>query len=105
MKQTSQSSRGFMIALVATVIWSTTGILISYISKTYSLPSLVLAFWRDLFVSFGMVVGLLIFSRARFQLDRRHWGFMVLYGLTLAIFNSMWTFSVCLLYTSPSPRD
>lgn len=94
MKQTSQSSRGFMIALVATVIWSTTGIFISYLSKTYSLPSLVLAFWRDLFVSFGMVVGLLVFSRARFQLEKRHWGFMVLYGLTLAIFNSMWTFSV-----------
>ena len=94
MKQTSQASRGFMIALTATIIWSTTGIIISYLSKTYSLPSLVLAFWRDLFVSFGMVVGLLVFSRARFQLDRRHWGFMVLYGLTLAIFNSMWTFSV-----------
>ncbi len=83
-----------MIALVATVIWSTTGIFISYLSKTYSLPSLVLAFWRDLFVSFGMVVGLLVFSRARFQLEKKHWGFMVLYGLTLAIFNSMWTFSV-----------
>jgi len=94
MKQTSKSSRGFMIALVATVIWSTTGIFISYLSKTYSLPSLVLAFWRDLFVSFGMVVGLLVFSRARFQLEKKHWGFMVLYGLTLAIFNSMWTFSV-----------
>ncbi|MBI5352125.1 MAG: EamA family transporter [Chloroflexi bacterium] len=94
MKQTSQSSRGFLIALTATIIWSTTGIIISYLSKTYSLPSLVLAFWRDLFVSFGMVVGLLVFSRARFQLERKHWVFMVLYGLTLAIFNSMWTFSV-----------
>ena len=94
MKQTSQASRGFMIALTATIIWSTTGIIISYLSKTYSLPSLVLAFWRDLFVSFGMVVGLLVFSQARFQLERRHWKFMVLYGLTLAIFNSMWTFSV-----------
>jgi DME family drug/metabolite transporter len=95
MKNTSsQSSRGFLIALTATVIWSTTGIIISYLSKTYSLPSLVLAFWRDLFVSVGMAVGLLLFSRARFQLDRTHWKFMVLYGLTLAIFNSMWTFSV-----------
>jgi drug/metabolite transporter (DMT)-like permease len=94
MKTSSQLTRGYMIALTATVLWSTTGILISYLSKTYSLPSLVLAFWRDLFVSFGMVVGLLIFSRARFHLARIHWGFMVLYGLTLAIFNSMWTFSV-----------
>ncbi|MDO8755719.1 MAG: EamA family transporter, partial [Anaerolineales bacterium] len=41
-----------------------------------------------------MVVGLLVFSRARFQLERIHWSFMILYGLTLAIFNSMWTFSV-----------
>ncbi len=94
MKPSSKLSRGYTIALTATVLWSTTGILISYLSKTFSLPSLVLAFWRDLFVSFGMSVGLLIFSRPLFQLDRRHWGFMVWYGLTLAIFNSMWTFSV-----------
>ena len=94
MKSSSQLSRGYVIALTATVIWSTTGIIISYLGKTYSLPSLVLAFWRDLFVSFGMAVGLLVFSRPLFQLDRKHWGFMVWYGLTLAIFNSMWTFSV-----------
>jgi drug/metabolite transporter (DMT)-like permease len=94
MRTSSQLSRGYIIALTATLLWSFTGILISYLSKTYFLPSLVLAFWRDLFVSFGMVVGLLIFSRARFHLARTHWGFLVLYGFTLAIFNSMWTFSV-----------
>ncbi len=87
-------SRGYIIALTATVLWSTTGIIISYLNVTYSLPSLVLAVWRDLFVSFGMVVGLLLFSRPRFQLDRTHWKFMVIYGFVLAVFNSMWTFSV-----------
>jgi drug/metabolite transporter (DMT)-like permease len=87
-------SRGFIIALTATVLWSTTGPVISYLVKTYSLPSLVLAFWRDLFVAFGMFVGLLVFSRGRFALERRDWLFMILYGLTLAVFNSMWTFSV-----------
>jgi len=92
--KTSSYSRGYLIALTATVLWSTTGVLISYLSKTYALPSLVLAFWRDLFVSFGMVVGLFLLSRGRFHLDRTHWVFMGFYGLTLAIFNSMWTFSV-----------
>ena len=87
-------SRGYIIALTATVLWSSTGVLISYLSKTYALPSLVLAFWRDLSVSVGMLVGLSAFSRARFHLARSHWGFMVLYGLTLAVFNSLWTFSV-----------
>lgn len=94
MQTTSTSSRGFVIALIATVIWSTTGPLISYLVTTYGLPSLVLAFWRDMFVAFGMLVGLLIFSRSRLVLERRHWGFMVWYGVSLAIFNSMWTFSV-----------
>ena len=87
-------SRGYFIAITATVLWSTTGVLISYLSKNYQLPSLVLAFWRDLFVSFGMLVGLLAFSRKRFHLEKTHWFFIVFYGLTLAIFNSMWIFSV-----------
>jgi drug/metabolite transporter (DMT)-like permease len=94
MKTISSYSRGYLIALIATVLWSTTGPLISYLSRTYALPSLVLAFWRDLFVSFGMLIGLLLFSRTRFHLDRSHWKFLIFYGLTLAIFNSMWTFSV-----------
>ncbi len=95
MNQTpSKYSRGYLIALTATVLWSFTGILISYLSTTYSLPSLVLAFWRDLFVSLGMVLALLVLSRTRFHLGRSHWRFMVLYGFTLAVFNSMWTFSV-----------
>jgi drug/metabolite transporter (DMT)-like permease len=94
MQTLSKLSRGYIIALTATVSWSFTGVLIGYLSKTYSLPSLVLAFWRDLFLSLGMAVGLFVFSRARFHLARQHWGFMLLYGFALAIFNSMWTFSV-----------
>jgi drug/metabolite transporter, DME family len=94
MQTSSKLSRGYIIALTATLFWSFTGIIISYLSKNYSLPSLVLAFWRDLFLTAGLAVGLLFISRKRFYLDRVHWGFMVLYGFSLAIFNSMWTFSV-----------
>ncbi len=90
----STFSRGYFIAILATLLWSTTGVLISYLSTHYQLPSLVLAFWRDLFVSFGMLAGLLLFSRKRFHLEKPHWPFILFYGLTLAIFNSMWTFSV-----------
>jgi drug/metabolite transporter (DMT)-like permease len=92
--KSSTYSRGYLIALAATMLWSTTGILISYINRTYGLPSLVLAFWRDFFVALGMIAGLALFSRARFHLPRIHWGFLALYGLTLAIFNTAWTFSV-----------
>lgn len=87
-------SRGYLIALTATLLWSFTGIIISHLSKTYALPSLVLAFWRDLFVSVAMLAALTSFSRTRLHLNRSYWKFMVVYGFTLAVFNSMWTFSV-----------
>jgi len=93
-KGAARAGRGYWIALSATLLWSFTGVLIGYLSRTYALPSLVLAFWRDLFVSLGMALGLLVLDRPRLRLERTQWAFMGLYGLTLAVFNSMWTFSV-----------
>ncbi len=89
-----RNSRGYLIGVSATVLLSFTGILISYLNTAYNLPSLVLAFWRDCFVVFGLIVAFALFSRNRFRLDRVHLSFFVLYGLTLSLFNSMWTFSV-----------
>ena len=80
----SSFTHGYFIALTATVLWSFTGILISYLSKTYQLPSLVLAFWRDLFVSFGMLAGLL----ALLTTSVRTWR-LVTYLIT-ACFSAAW---------------
>ena len=93
-EKSKNSSSGYLIGLIATLLLSFTGILISYLNRTYHLPSLVLAFWRDTFVVLGLVVFFVLFSRSRFRLDRSHWAFFILYGLSLSLFNSMWTFSV-----------
>ncbi len=95
MRETSRSSSpGYLIGLSATVLLSFTGILISYLSREYQLPSLVLAFWRDVFVVCGLVIAFALFSRWRFQLKSSLRSFFLLYGLSLSLFNSMWTFSV-----------
>jgi drug/metabolite transporter (DMT)-like permease len=90
----SNTSRGYLIGLAATVALSFTGILISYLSRMYGLPSLVLAFWRDCFVVLGLAAFFAAFSRKRFRAGKGLGGFFVLYGLSLALFNTMWTFSV-----------
>jgi drug/metabolite transporter (DMT)-like permease len=90
----SNASRGYLIGTGATVALSFTGILISYLSRTYALPSLVLAFWRDLFVVIGLAIALAILSPRRLRMGGGLGGFFVLYGLSLALFNAMWTFSV-----------
>src|SRR5512146_2381751 len=88
------TSTGYLIGLSATVFLSFTGILISYLSRAYQLPSLVLALWRDVAVVLGLAAFFAVFSRGRFRLDRAHPSFFILSGLALSLFNSMWTFSV-----------
>lgn len=93
-EKSRNSSRGYLIGLGATIFLSFTGIFISYLNRTYNLPSLVLAFWRDFFVVLCLITVFGLFRRSRLRLERSHWTFFILYGLTLSIFNSMWTFSV-----------
>ncbi|MGQ9466616.1 MAG: DMT family transporter [Anaerolineae bacterium] len=109
----SAFTRGVLICLAGTAIWSTTAIFIAHLSNHYRLPPLVLAFWRDLFVALGLalVLGLVRPSSLRIPHPRRDLVFFVAYGLTLAIFNALWTTSVAingaavatvLVYSSPA---
>ena len=67
-EKSRDSSRGYLIGLSATVFLSFTGILISYLNRTYNLPSLVLAFWRDLSVVLGLLIVFAAFKRDRLRL-------------------------------------
>ncbi len=42
----SKLARGYAVALTSALILSTTGIFIGYLTRTYDLPALVLAFWQ-----------------------------------------------------------
>jgi drug/metabolite transporter (DMT)-like permease len=92
----SHSSRGYLIALVGTAIWSTTAIFIRYLTTHYALPPLVLAFWRDLFVAAGLAAAIALFNRRSLRPDRRYWRFLLVYGFVLSIFNMLWTVAVAL---------
>jgi drug/metabolite transporter (DMT)-like permease len=90
----SRLTRGTLICLTATIIWSTTAIFIRYLTVNYDMPPLVLAFWRDAFVFFGLAFIFAARTPKRFHLDRQHLPFIILYGFVLAIFNAIWTISV-----------
>lgn len=92
----SRLSRGYIICLSATVLWSFTGILIRYLTEEYHIPPLVLAFWRDLMVAFTLAAALLFLAPRRLRLRRQHLPFLFFYGFVLSIFNSLWTVSVSL---------
>jgi drug/metabolite transporter (DMT)-like permease len=89
-------TQGYLICLAATTLWSTTGVLIRYLTEHFLLPALVLAFWRDLFVSLALLLVLGLFMPTRLRVERQDILFLFLYGFVLAVFNSMWTYSVAL---------
>lgn len=92
----SALTRGYMIALLSAVILSTTAILIRYLTQTYQLPALILAFWRDGFVALALLAVLRLWRPSLLRLERRHVALVFAYGLVLAVFNSLWTLSVAL---------
>jgi drug/metabolite transporter (DMT)-like permease len=89
-------TRGYSIAVVSAVILSTTAIFIRYLTQTYQIPALVLAFWRDLFVALTLLPVLGLFRPGLLRVERKDLRYLVVYGLVLAIFNSLWTLSVAL---------
>ena len=92
----SHSARGYTAALAAAVFLSTTAIFIRYLTVNYQLPALVLAFWRAVFVSFTLLPILVFSRRVQVRSGRVHLKYLALYGLVLALFNSMWSLSVSL---------
>ncbi len=89
-------ARGYAIAVLSAIILSTTAILIRYLTQTFQLPALILAFWRDLFVALTLLLILVLFRPSLLKVKRRDLRYLIIYGLVLAFFNSLWTVSVAL---------
>lgn len=87
-------TKGYGLALLCAMILSTTAVFIRYLTATYALPPLVLAFWRDLFAVLTLLPWLLISQRGRLRVGKRQLIHLAWYGLVMAAFNAFWTFSV-----------
>ena len=89
-------AKGYVIAAIAALFLSTTAIFIRFLTQGYQVPALVLALWRDVFAVVTLVPA---FALAKPRLLRAPAGllpYLALYGLVLALFNSLWTLSVSL---------
>jgi drug/metabolite transporter (DMT)-like permease len=89
-------TRGYAAALISAAILSTTAIFIRHLTQTYHMPALVLAFWRDGFVALSLLVVLRLIRPGLLRVKPQHLPYLLIYGLILAVFNSLWTLSVAL---------
>jgi drug/metabolite transporter (DMT)-like permease len=87
-------ARGYLIALGAAAILSTTAVIIRQLNLAYGMPALVLAFWRDLLVAATLVPLFAWLKPGLLRAPRTALPFLAGYGLVLALFNVLWTLSV-----------
>lgn len=87
-------THGYAIALASAAVLSTTAIFIRYLTQTYHMPALVLAFWRDGFVCLTLLPILALMRPRLLRVVGRHAAYLAGYGLMLATFNATWTLSV-----------
>ena len=92
----SDLTRGYAVALISAGFLSTTAIFIRYLTQTYHIPALVLAFWRDVIVVLVLLPALAVLRPLLLRAARRQLFFLVVYGFVLAVFNALWTLSVAL---------
>ncbi len=90
----STLTRGYTLALISALILSTTAIFIRYLTQTYHIPALVLAFWRDVFVVLSLLPLLGVLRPGLLRLRRGDLVYLAAYGFVLAVFNAVWTLSV-----------
>lgn len=93
-KLEAQQKTGYIFAFIATFCLALTALFIRDLTITYKMPSLVMAFWRNLLAISILFVFLLIFKRDLLKLERAHLPFMMIFGLGVVLFNLTWTLSV-----------
>ena len=94
--QASYITRGYAIALLSSVILSTTAIFIRHLTQTYQMPALILACWRDGFVILTLLAILGVARPVLLTIKRTNLFYLIIYGFVLSLFNATWTLSVAL---------
>ena len=94
--QSTHTNRGYAAAVGSALFLSMTAIFIRYLTLDYALPALVLAYWREVMVAAALAVVFAIVKPERLRGVRGHTGYLVGYGLVLALLNALWTLSVAL---------
>jgi len=92
----SRLAKGYLICVAATVSWAFTGIFIRFLTVNYQLSPLTLSFWRDVFVVLGLALVFSLGNRALLAPGKGRLPYFALYGVVVALFNGLWSFSVAL---------
>ncbi|MFW6097063.1 MAG: DMT family transporter [Chloroflexota bacterium] len=87
--------RGFLIVLLASALWSTSGMFISLIDRQGGITVVGIAFWRDLGTFAVLFLAILLLRPALLRIARRDLPWLMLMGsLSIGLFHVLWNSSI-----------
>jgi|GEM_PF-334453 len=96
-EQSVSTIRGLLVVILATICWSFSGLFITLIMQGSQINPIGLAFWRDLFTSLILVIGLGIFRRDLLRIKIRDLPWLILMGMvSIGTFHVLWNITVML---------
>jgi DME family drug/metabolite transporter len=88
---------GFIMVLLATAFWSTSGIFIRFVSDGSAIQPVGLAFWRDLFTFLVLLLGLALFAPHLLKVRRQDLSWLFAMGaISIGAFHVLWNTSILL---------
>ena len=88
---------GYMLTILAAVVWAATSPAIKYLLDTLHVPALAIAFWRDAFIAAACGLVLLAVRPSLLRVSRRDLRGLALVGaISIGIYHALWVFSVAL---------
>lgn len=86
---------GFLLVVLATICWSTSGIFIRLISSGSTISPAGLAFWRDISTFAVLLVGIALLQPSLLRIHRRDLPWLIAMGaLSIGAFHVLWNTSV-----------
>jgi drug/metabolite transporter (DMT)-like permease len=87
---------GYVAVLAATALWGTSGVFIKFIVASSGVTALALSFWRNLFSSVVLLVGIALLRPALLRVQRRDLPWLATLGGIMGVLNIVWTLAVLL---------
>jgi drug/metabolite transporter, DME family len=92
-----QQQRGYALALGAGCVWALTSPGIKYLLDTYGIGGLTLAFWRDAFAAFALLVAIGVLRPGLLRVTPRELGRFALVGaISIGFYHAIWVWSIAL---------
>ncbi len=103
--------KGYVLVIIAAMLWATMGLFYKGLMSTYALPALTIVFWRAAIAAIALFVALLPHHRSDLRLPKRDWPLFLGFGaIGVAAFYAIYIQAISLsgmgvaavlMYTAP----